>query len=248
MSTRGMVAIDWSGNRQSYNLYYRHTDTYPTGLGVELAEFLKKHDLEKMQRPEVEETLKKELGVQGEGRSVHLPREAFTKVQGDLEYIYVVNARLPSMRILKTSNLQSTKKEYASAIYWSYAQFLPKSKKEVEKQMAEVERATAISSEMLEQHEIANNPEFANKTLYYEHGGLVQKTGYAKVHKGELVIPASTVKRIKRTSPKYEPHEYPAHLERREEPLKSNRGQGGYFRHRKEHSINRRKAYKNRGR
>ena len=30
--------------------------------------------------------------------------------------------------------------------------------------------------------------------------------------------------------------------------LKSNRGQGGYFTHRKEHSINRRKAYKNRGR
>ena len=60
----------------------------------------------------------------------------------------------------------------------------------------------------------------------YSSGGMVQRTGFAKVHKGELVIPRKTVESV----------------------LKTNRGQGGYFRHRKEHSINRRKAYKNRRR
>ena len=37
-------------------------------------------------------------------------------------------------------------------------------------------------------------------------------------------------------------------IRRKEREEKVDRGQSGYFRHRKEHSINRRKAYKNRGR
>ena len=64
------------------------------------------------------------------------------------------------------------------------------------------------------------------KKKEYSCGGMVRKTGFARVHKGELVIPRRTVESV----------------------LKTNRGQGGYFTHRKEHSVNRREAYKRRGR
>lgn len=61
------------------------------------------------------------------------------------------------------------------------------------------------------------------KKQSFSSGGLVQRTGYAEVHRGELVIPASVVKKTVATSPHYV----------------SNRGQGGYFRHSFEHRVNR---------
>jgi hypothetical protein len=42
MSTRGFVLI---GDDGSFRVFYRHTDTYPTGLGVELLEMQRGHRL-----------------------------------------------------------------------------------------------------------------------------------------------------------------------------------------------------------
>jgi hypothetical protein len=40
LSTRGFVLI---GDDGSFRVFYRHTDTYPTGLGLELLEMLRGH-------------------------------------------------------------------------------------------------------------------------------------------------------------------------------------------------------------
>ncbi len=60
----------------------------------------------------------------------------------------------------------------------------------------------------------------------YSHGGIVRSTGYAKLHKGELVIPRRTLQRT----------------------LKTDRGQGGWFRERQPHSIARKRAWRSKGR
>lgn len=62
-------------------------------------------------------------------------------------------------------------------------------------------------------------------TQALQHGGLVQRTGYAKLHAGELVIPRRTLHSTMKTRPRYE------------KPLGTDRGQGGWFKQRRRHAI-----------
>ena len=75
MSTRAMIAVQHSQNGP-FALYYRHSDGYPTGLGIELMEGLRlgKGIDELMQL----------VGAEWTGRLVEEPQEAFPKVPGRL--------------------------------------------------------------------------------------------------------------------------------------------------------------------
>lgn len=94
MSTRACVCF---GDYGSWQVYYRHCDGYPTGLGLELAEALKR-GLDKKQ-------IIKTLNLEDYDKIVKEPEECFTKIQGDLDYIYTVRTNYPkALAIYKTSN------------------------------------------------------------------------------------------------------------------------------------------------
>ena len=68
MSTRAMICVDWYGH-DHYELFYRHCDGYPTGLGMELVDAMLKHD-------SIEEVIK-EVGAVAESRTINRPEDAF---------------------------------------------------------------------------------------------------------------------------------------------------------------------------
>jgi len=72
-----------------------------------------------------------------------------------------------------------------------------------------------------------------------KHGGIVQRTGYAKLHAGELVVPAKTLKQLKQTKPHYEPV-------RRRRHFVPDMGQGGWFRESMRHRAARYKGLRRR--
>jgi hypothetical protein len=94
MSTRGVVLLSRQKHRHPYNtheIWYRHMDTYPMGLGVELlndlANYLKSD-------PDDFELDIEEIIVHNTQEKyphcVDNPADAFHKVQGDLEWIYCI--------------------------------------------------------------------------------------------------------------------------------------------------------------
>jgi len=144
-----MIAIQRYDNSQ-YELYYRHLDGYPTGLGVELIEALK----EKLPIDKVIERVRAE----DEHRTVEKPEDAYLKVQGDLEWIYVIrdlNSNTTSLEILKTSCPyfwqlaldDRRRKEFVFSVWFSYVRFFPEDYKE---RMGEVQRMAEISLNCLE--------------------------------------------------------------------------------------------------
>jgi len=94
MSTRGVVLLSRQKHRHPYNtheIWYRHMDTYPMGLGVDLL-----NDLANYLRsdPDDFELDIEEIIVHNTQEKyphcVDDPADAFHKVQGDLEWIYCI--------------------------------------------------------------------------------------------------------------------------------------------------------------
>jgi hypothetical protein len=143
MSTRGMVAVQ-QGMNGRYKLYYRHTDTYPTGLGYDLISKLKATQTFGWQQKEIEKILQ-EVGCRFEGEYVDKPEDAFLKVQGDLEYIYVIedldNPTALSVQILRTSDpyFLEPRVEFVYPIYFSYVSDVSVHPHELMADMARVE-------------------------------------------------------------------------------------------------------------
>ena len=143
MGTRSMIAVQRYWN-SPYELFYRHMDGYATGLGVELIEAMK-------QGLSVEEIMEK-VGAEPERRSVERPEDAFLKVQGDLEWIYVIcnptDAKTISLQILRTScpdfwfNGAENATDFVFSAWFSYVQYFPENYKEV---MRQVERTAEIT-------------------------------------------------------------------------------------------------------
>ena len=131
MSTRAMICVDYHGSGQ-FELFYRHCDGYPTGLGRELIEALLGHDA-------IEEVLRR-VSARPEGRSVQRIEEVFLEVQSDLEWSYVIgNANDPaaaSLQIFKTSN-PYTRRQFIWPVWFSYRVHLKK--REALRDMAQVE-------------------------------------------------------------------------------------------------------------
>jgi len=146
MGTRSMTLFgEWNG---PYVPHYRHMDGYPTGLGLELIKCLKeKLGLEEiiekcgLTPPNKDELLRKYPTVAD-------PADAFLKVQGDLDYVYVVKdlqrPETTSLEILRTSNPYDWTGEdphsfpsFVFPIWFSYVRYFPEDPTAV---MKEIER------------------------------------------------------------------------------------------------------------
>lgn len=141
MSTRACVCFSNTA-RMSWEVYYKHHDGYPTGLGLELAKLLKKNA--------TKDRIIRKLSLENYRRLIRSPEEAFTKIQGDLEWIYAIaiNEKDPAwsaMRIYKTSN-PAMDVGFVFPVWGCYAKLLPKNLKTT---MEYVEMAVGVALNML---------------------------------------------------------------------------------------------------
>ena len=120
MGTRACVLF---GNRgeNSWRVYYRHNDGYPRALGLELAEAIK--------RGLSKDEIIKRLSLEDYHTFVCSPEEPFTKIQGDLEWIYAVilnegEIDWSSLRIYRTSNPR-VDVDFVFLVWGSYAKLFP---------------------------------------------------------------------------------------------------------------------------
>ena len=141
MATRAMVL---RRNGASYECYYRHCDGYPTGLGAQLIEALRSPFCKTWQ------DIVKQCELQPENKVVRKPEDAFLKLQGDLEYIYVVSENPASLTIYRTTNPRSLP-AFAFKIWSSYAKYFP-APHDVMKTMAEIQLIAHITLQALENY------------------------------------------------------------------------------------------------
>lgn len=164
MSTRGMVCLRFNRNG-GFELWYRHTDTYPNGLGMEIITKLKdlqykaRYNGREIEAEDIYRMLE-DLGCTPEKVFISKPEDAFYKRQGDLEYIHVLDINLEkfgnsSYTILRTSNPWFDFK-FAYPIYGSYIEFLPPLET-ANREMKEVERISDIALDLLRSFKQAEN-------------------------------------------------------------------------------------------
>jgi len=133
MGTRAMVLLKSGG---TYRCYYRQYDGYPTVLGSQLICALRTR--------QNWEDIAKVCHLADENVAVLEPEEAYLRVQGDLDYIYVVELKPKvSLQIYRTTNPWKLPR-FIFPIWGSYAEFFP-SPPDVVSRMAEVERCTSIT-------------------------------------------------------------------------------------------------------
>ncbi len=129
------------GRHSAFVAYYRHHDTYPTCLGVELLVILKEMAKE---RDFSLRTFKERLAVLNAKEQMGIfsaPEQVFSR-QGDLEWIYtveLVDADHTCLSIYRTSNPWLEKK-MVWKVWGSFLRYLP----------AEIEEEMRIIEEMAE--------------------------------------------------------------------------------------------------
>jgi len=143
MGTRGFVLL--GGKEGGFRVYYRHTDAYPTGLGVELLRVLKLNPAKDIY--ELRQKIVRGLQLEDYEVYVESPEGAFPGVQGDVEWIYAVrlddrDAGLSTVTIYRTS-VPVPDVDFVFPVFSSYVSFLP-SPEDIPARMAEVERAAEI--------------------------------------------------------------------------------------------------------
>jgi len=154
MSTRAMICVDWSGH-DHFELFYRHCDGYPTGLGQELIEAMLRHD-------SIEEVLR-EVCAESQGRSIGRIEDTFLKVQSDLEWIYVIcnanDKETVSLQIFKTSN-PYTKREFIWPVWFSYKTYMKRKKTLLEMSVVELTASNTLHAlHEFEKAKVARCPE-----------------------------------------------------------------------------------------
>jgi len=90
----------------------------------------------------------KQCELEPENKSVKQPEDAFLKLQGDLEYIYVVRENPAGLTIYRTTNPRNLP-DFAFKIWFSYAKYFP-APHDVVKTMAEIQLTAHITLEALE--------------------------------------------------------------------------------------------------
>ena len=144
MSTRGAVLFEVSDG--CYEAYYNHCDSYPTWLGVKLAELLKQGKLL--------DDFPRLLGLEDYGKVApnrylmrgtfgrDVARQAF-ELQGDLEWVYVVDFSPPSLQIFRTSNPDLIGgPDFVFSVWFSYVEYFPENSKGT---MRQIERIAEIT-------------------------------------------------------------------------------------------------------
>jgi hypothetical protein len=152
MGTRAMVCVQSYANG-IYELFYRHNDGNPDALGFELVCFLGEvyrdielgfvKDLTPMQFIDRMVTA---LRLQPENRTVEDFQNAFLKVQGDLEYLYVIrldsNFRRTRFDLYKTSNPYTTV-NFVFHVMGFYMMFAPQRVRNISEKMEQAELISA---------------------------------------------------------------------------------------------------------
>jgi hypothetical protein len=139
VSTRGAVIFEVSDG--CYEAYYNHCDSYPTWLGVKLAELLKagKTAAEIIEGLDLESYQRTIHGSFGE----HVAKQVFPKLQADLEWVYVVDFSPPSLQVFRTSNPDLIHgPDFVFSAWFSYVEYFPE---DIEERMAEVERIAEVT-------------------------------------------------------------------------------------------------------
>jgi hypothetical protein len=155
VSTRGAVAFEVSDG--NYRTHYNHFDSYPTWLGVKLAELLKQG---KTAGEIIEELDLKDFGETGAINGVfgiEVAKQVFPKLQADLEWVYVVGFSPPSLQIFRTSNPDFIDgPDFVFSAWFSYVEHFPD---DIRARMAEVERTAEITlNGLAAYHEAKNSP------------------------------------------------------------------------------------------
>ena len=138
MSTRGMVVFSQNATGGG-PAYYKHHDTYPTGLGLKLIEL--------MRQGRSEEQIVTQVGLEYEA---HVSRVEYTflRLQGDLEWVYLIRdirrGEFASLQIYRTSNPKFSEPEFIFPVWFSYVQFFP-SRRETPKVMERVQYTAEVA-------------------------------------------------------------------------------------------------------
>jgi len=149
MSTRAMICVDRFGH-EHFELFYRHCDGYPTGLGRELIEAMLGHDA-------IEEVIEA-VGAEKTGKFTADIDDVFPRVQGDLEWMYVIrnadNSQTRSLQVFKTS-FPYTKRNFVWPVWFCYRSYM---KKQTPKEMKHVEHTGDAILHALHAFEKAGTP------------------------------------------------------------------------------------------
>jgi len=146
VSTRGMVLFGDGDGGNVYQAYYKHCDSYPTGLGVEIVRILKrpikngKEDI--INELGLEDEHKRFYGVFGEDAAM-----AAFNYQGDLEWIYVINlGPRTSLQIFRTSNpAVRGGPRFVFPVWGRYLRYMPGDMLHLWQEMTEAERMAGIA-------------------------------------------------------------------------------------------------------
>ena len=146
MATRGIVLFETSPH--TYRVFYRHYDSYPTGLGLQLIHLLKQA---KTLKEVVEESHLEDYKTH-----IYKVEDAFLKVQGDIEWIYVIhfeeNPEYSGISIYRTSN-PWTKVDFVYPVWSCFVKFLPE---DLESEMRYVEMTARMVLRALAAYEEAS--------------------------------------------------------------------------------------------
>jgi len=146
VGTRAMVLRKFGedGAGALYRCYYRHLDGYPSGLGAMLIEALRSSFVRSWDQ------LVEYCNLKDENVVVGRPEDAFLRVQGDLDYIYVVQENPRGLRIYRTSNPYPLP-PFAFLVWASYQRYFP-APKDVVRKMADVEAMANLILNALESY------------------------------------------------------------------------------------------------
>jgi hypothetical protein len=143
VSTRGAVLFEVSNG--CYEAYYNHCDSYPTWLGVRLAEMLKQgrtadEIVEVLKLKDYQKVIAGTFGYD-------VAKQVYPGLQADLEWIYVVNFNPPSLQVFKTSNPDLIHgPDFVFSAWFSYVQDFPEN---IDAWMAEVEETAGIALKVM---------------------------------------------------------------------------------------------------
>jgi len=173
MGTRAMVCVQSYANG-IYELFYRHNDGNPDALGFELVCFLGEvyRDIElgfvkDLTPTQFIDRMVKALRLQPENRTVEDFQDAFLKVQGDLEYLYVLRLDRAFKRtrfdLYKTSN-PHTKANFVFHILGFYMMFAPQRIRDISEKMGQAELISYIALQAVAGFEKATKKQAYEKT------------------------------------------------------------------------------------